>query len=288
MKTDFLRATACALAAMAALFCGSTAQAQEVHFASTADLNNVYARLAELESRLAAGNIATGGGCGCAAPACDDCCNDCCRAGWIAGGEVVFLRPFGGDGDWDGFDRYEDGFRFWLGYQRDDGLGVRLRYFDFDQTGDADDEEFIDIAAVDLEVYDSFQLSCNWDLVIGAGIRYLDYHDDEDEGDDDAITGVGPVITAELYRHVNDRLALYAIGRQSFIVGNGVSEGEEIEDTATSVSELQIGAQIHREWNGAYLFGRAGWEAQMYNDGHDDNEESVTLMGAVFSAGILR
>ena len=58
MKMDFLRAVAGALLAAAAFFCGSAAQAQDVHLASTAELNNVYARLAELESRLAAGNVA--------------------------------------------------------------------------------------------------------------------------------------------------------------------------------------------------------------------------------------
>ncbi|MDX1945404.1 MAG: hypothetical protein SFU86_08345 [Pirellulaceae bacterium] len=285
MKTEFLRAALCAVAALVAVCVSGGAQAQDIQLASTAEMHNVYARLAELESRLAASN----GGVGCTdgVKGCgDSCCdNDCCRSGWIAGGEVLFLKPFGGDDDWVNFDTFEDGFRFWIGYQRDDGLGIRARLFDFEQTAG---DDYIDITTFDLEIYDSFQLSCNWDLVLGGGIRYLDYHDDEDDGDNDAITGVGPVVTAELYRHVNDRLALYAIGRQSIVVGNGVAEGNDTEDMATSITELQLGAQVHREWNGAYLFGRAGWEAQTFNDVHDDAEESTTLMGAVFSAGILR
>lgn len=286
MKTDFLRAALCAVASLVALFFGSTAQAQDIQLASTAELNNVYARLAELESRLAAGNV--GVGCSDGVKGCgDSCCDDGCRAGWIAGGEVLWLKAFNSEGDFGDFN-FDEGFRFWAGYQRADGLGVRARFFDYEQIANNNDE--FDVTAFDLEVYDSFQLSCNWDLVIGAGIRYLDYFDNDDGGDvdsDNAITGVGPVITAELYRHVNDRLALYAIGRESIVVGNGLDEGTAEEDMTLSVTEIQLGAQMHRDWNGSYLFGRIGWEAQLYNDMHD-GDVSTSLMGLVLSAGILR
>jgi hypothetical protein len=281
MKTDFLRAVACAVVALAGSLLGGTAMAQDVQLASTSELNNLYARLAELESRVAAGNVAYSSGGDCAAAS--DCCeDDCCKAGFIGGGEVLWLKAFESDDDFGNFN-YEDAFRFWVGYQRADGLGVRFRYFDFDQDPVAGDE--FEVTHSDLEIYDTVQIGCHWDLVIGAGIRYMDLH--SDDGDDDEITGVGPVVTAELYRHISDRAALYAIGRQSIIVGNGLVNDADAEDLTGMVTEVQLGAQVHRDWNGALLFGRIGWEAQLYHEPEND-DESVTLMGGVLSAGIMR
>jgi hypothetical protein len=283
MKTDFLRALAGALLALAA-FTGSAA-AQDMHLASTTDMNNIYARLAELESRAAASNVAySGGNCGAVS---DGCCDDCCKAGFIAGAEAVWMKAFEGDGDFGDFN-YDDGFRFWIGYQRADGLGIRFRYFDFDQ--EADNGDLFETTHTDLEIYDTVQIGCNWDLVVGAGIRYLDVNF-SDVGDDvfESFTGPGPVVTAELYRHVSERAALYAIGRESILVGNFRDDGDLQEDSTLMVSEIQLGGQLHRELDsGALLFGRAGWEAQYYHDLSDDNETPISLIGVVFSAGIMR
>jgi len=282
MKTDFLRALAGAFVALALT---GSASAQDMHLASTTDMNNVYARLAELESRVAAGNVATSGGtCGAAS---DGCCDDCCKAGFIAGAEALWLKAFQGDGAFGDFN-YDDGFRFWIGYQRADGLGIRFRYFDFDQ--EADNGDVFETTHTDLEIYDTVQIGCNWDLVVGAGIRYLDVNFSV-VGDEvfESFTGPGPVVTAELYRHISDRAALYAIGRESILVGNFRDNGLLQEDSTLMVSEIQLGGQVHREMSsGALLFGRAGWEAQYYHDLSDDNETPISLLGVGFSAGIMR
>jgi len=293
MKTDFLRALAGALLALAALT--GSAVAQDMHLASTTDMNNIYARLAELESRVAAGNVATSGGtCGAAS---EGCCDDCCKAGFIAGAEALWLKAFQGDGAFGDFN-YDDGFRFWIGYQRADGLGIRFRYFDFDQ--EADNGDLFETTHTDLEIYDTVQIGCNWDLVVGAGIRYLDINFSTERAEIvpaapvppvilQSFTGTGPVVTAELYRHVSDRAALYVIGRESILVGNFRDDGDLQEDSTLMVSEIQLGGQLHREMSsGALLFGRAGWEAQYYHDLSDDNETPISLLGVAFSAGIMR
>jgi hypothetical protein len=288
MKTDFLRAfAACAVTALAAL-CG-TATAQDIQLASSSDVNNIYARLAELESRVAASNVAYNGGGG---PSCGDsigdCGDECCRgAGFVAGGEVLWLKAFNSDSDYGDFN-YEDAFRFWIGWQREDGLGVRLRVFDYDD--EADNGDTISVESIDAEIYDTVEIGCHWDLVIGGGIRYLEFEDDFGGTlftANNQFFGVGPVVTAELYRHISERAALYAIARQSILVGSGEEDFTNTDDTTTSVSELQLGAQVHRPWNSALLFGRIGWEAQAYHDIHD-SEEMTTLMGVGFSAGISR
>ena len=254
-------------------------QSNDVQYASTTnnELSELYARLANLEAR-AASNTAGGGGCGC-----NDCC--CGRSGFVAAGEVMWLKAYNSDNDFGDFN-FKDGYRFWIGYQGDSGLGARLRYFDYfnraPNTGD-----FVNIYALDAEIYDNVELGCYWDLLVGAGFRVLGYETNNNGGNtpDDALWGVGPVITAELYRHLGDRAALYAIGRQSIIVGSGF-EGDRQEDDTGSVTELQLGLQLHTYWGNSLVFGRVGWETQAYYDIHDD-ESLVTLMGAAFTGGVM-
>jgi Legionella pneumophila major outer membrane protein precursor len=292
MKTDFLRTLAGAVLALATLT--GSAMAQDIQLASTTDINNISARLAELESRVAAGNIGSAGGdCGAVDTGC---CDDCCKAGFIAGAEVLWLKAFEGDGNFGDFN-YDEGYRFWIGYQRADGLGIRFRYFSFDQ--EADNGDLFDVTHTDLEIYDMVQIGCNWDLLVGAGVRYLDINFATEEIQTvpaiaqlprlQSFTGPGPVVTAELYRHISDRAALYVIGRESILVGNFRDDGNLQEDSTLMVSELQLGGQLHRELaSGALLFGRAGWEAQYYHDLSDDNETPISLIGVGFSAGIMR
>jgi len=292
MKTDFLRTLAGAVLALASLT--GSAMAQDIQLASTTDMNNISARLAELESRVAAGNTYNGGG-----PIDGGCCDDCCKAGCIAGGEVLWLKAFEGDGSFGDFN-YDEAYRFWIGYQRADGLGIRFRYFNFDT--EADNGDLFETTHTDLEIYDMVQIGCNWDLLVGAGVRYLDINFATFEIQSvpavaqlpalQSFTGPGPVVTAELYRHISDRAALYVIGRESILVGNfrdGTQGGRLKEDSTLMVSELQLGGQLHRELaSGALLFARAGWEAQYYHDLSDDNETPISLIGVGFSAGIMR
>ena len=134
MKTNILRALGGALLALAS-FTGS-ALAQDVQLASATDMNNIYARLAELESRVAASNVAYWQWWVAAATAgCESDCDDCCdRSGCIVGAEVLLLRAYESDGDFNDVN-YDEAFRFWIGWQGAGGLGVRLRYFDYDETG---------------------------------------------------------------------------------------------------------------------------------------------------------
>jgi hypothetical protein len=285
MKTDFLRAFACAaLAALAGIW--NSATAQDIQLASTAEMNNVYARLAELESRVAASNVAMGGpSCGAVSDCGDGGC--CDRGGLILGGDLLFLRPYESEGNLTDFD-YEPAFRAWIGWQGAGGLGARMRYFDYEDDSDLGDT--LDIAAFDIELYDTVQIGCNWDLNFGGGIRYLDFQMEDDVvlGVDE-ITGVGPVVSAELIRHIGDRFGAYAIVRESIIVGDGYENGIDTSDTTCSVSEIQLGLQAHRETcRGGVIFARFGWEAQYYHDVGHEPESSVSLMGSSFSLGLMR
>src|SRR5207248_11308055 len=76
--------------------------------------------------------ILGGLGCGCG-DRCGfptgGCCSDCCRRGFFGGGDLVFLKAFQSEGQATDFN-YRTGFRSWAGWQREDGLGARITYFD--------------------------------------------------------------------------------------------------------------------------------------------------------------
>jgi hypothetical protein len=285
MTMNLLRA--CLAGAAVALFAPlGWASAQDIQYASHAELNDLYSRLAELESRVAATNVS-----GCGHEGHHDSCwqDECCGCpGIVAGAEILFLKAYHGDGDFGDFN-FDDGYRFWVGYQAAGGLGVRFRYFDFEN--EADNGDIVDITHADFEIFDAVQLGCNWDLIVAGGVRYVDtYHNDGegDAADDVRLFGPGPTISAELVRHVTHRAALYGIFRESIIVGDLWEDDVEFEDSTMAITEIQLGGQLNYEWRGALLFGRAGWEAQYYHDLADDNETPLALMGAVFGAGIMR
>lgn len=286
MKTDFLRALLMAVAA-ALIAPFSVASAQDIKLASHAEMNDVYARLADLESRLAAVNTGVGcaDACGGGSDCCDSCCDDCCHAGFIGGAEVMWLKAFGTQGAFTDFN-YRDAYRFWVGWQRADGLGVRARYFDYFQTATTTGD-IVDFEAYDIEVFDTIELGCHWTLVAGAGIRYLEY-DTNGTGPVDAFFGAGPLATIELYRAINDSWQLYGISRFS-ILADGGNNAVGRQDIATSTTELQIGAQYDRILaSGALGFARIGWEGQWYDDISDGGDASVSLQGVALSVGIMR
>lgn len=209
------------------------------------------------------------------APGSDNCgCNI-----WTFGGELLFLKGYQSGGAFTNLN-FDAGFRFWAAWQRPDGLGVRARYFDYNQTNGADN---LDVNQFDLEVIDSFQLGCNWTLIVGGGIRYMNLN----TSIGDNFSGLGPVLSAELYRTINANTQLYAISRYSILV-NGGANGGGAQDTTISTLEMQLGIQRTRELDsGALAFGRIGWEAQQYDDASAGGTQSIAVMGVAFSAGII-
>jgi hypothetical protein len=284
MTTNFLRALAMAGAGLliAPLATLSAQGTPDIQYASHTELSDIYTRLENLESHISTSNVTYNGGP--AASSCTACCNDCCsRAGVIGGAELLWLKPYHAEADFGDFD-YQIGYRFWAGWQLAGGLGAQIRIFDYFQRGQTDPLQRFDVTAVDLEIYDAIQPASNWDLIIGGGIRYLDYLNVNNDLEFGAITGVGPVITAQLVRHLGDRSAIYGIVRDSIIFGDDTG----FQDICTNIFELQLGAQYQRDWNGALVFARLGWEAQYYTDNTEDDSEGVALAGGVIGLGLMR
>jgi hypothetical protein len=240
---------------------------------------------------------------------CDDCgdrcgfpiggaCADCCRRGWIGGAELVALKAYQSEGQLTD-QNYRTGIRGWIGFQREDGLGLRLTGFDYFQRGGTSTttgpRSVVDTNYLDLEVIDSINI-CNWNLLVGGGIRYDDTRIFSPISTgiggfaDSRFTGAGPVVSAQLTRAINENWSVFGGIRSSILAGSNPSPGPaRLDDTLVSIQELQIGGQFN--WarsRGGIAFLRTGWEAQWYSGFADGDSEDLTLMGAFMTVGLMR
>jgi len=184
------------------------------------------------------------------------CFNTC--SGFVAGADMVVLRPFVGDPREIGLDilgaegtlgfgenDYDISPRLWLGYVSQSGLGVRARWWKFDhdldaETGEATIEDVLlstrgalDMYLVDVEVTQQMQFGL-WQANAGGGLRvagtsrYLGVNlfDPEDEASFDLtlanwFDGIGPTLFTEFRRPIGScGLALVATGRGSVLFGS--------------------------------------------------------------------
>jgi hypothetical protein len=247
-----------------------------------------------------------GAGCGCGDNKCDGGCGDrcgfpsggagaeCCRRGWFGGAELVFLKPFQSEVTNNNDFNYRPGFRGWFGIQREDGLGVRLSAFDYFQRSGvaattAPARQVLDINNLDAEVVDSFNI-CNWNVMVGGGVRYLSFREDWHTGGL-AFHGVGPVVSAQITRAVNENWSLYGITRESMVFGRTIAHAANDidEDVSAFIAEIQLGLQYNRPLaNGGIGFARLGWEAQHYSGIDDHDTQDLSLVGGVMSIGLMR
>ncbi|MBC7854052.1 MAG: hypothetical protein IAF94_11495 [Pirellulaceae bacterium] len=225
-------------------------------------------------------------------------CADCCRRGWIAGAELVFLKPFQSEGQLTDMN-HRSGFRGWIGFQREDGLGLRLTGFDYFQRGGtaagAGPRSVVDTSYIDVEAIDSFNV-CNWNLLVGGGIRYDDSRIESPLSSgiggnvNSRFTGAGPVVSVQLTRAVNENISLFGGLRSSILAGSNPTVGAgRADDTLLSMQEIQVGGQFNRALGrGGIGFIRSGVEGQWYSGFADGDSEDLTLLGGFISVGIMR
>jgi hypothetical protein len=286
---------------------------------NTARLETLEADLAALRSSIANGG--EGGG---------SCCNpdiDACRivstrcAGWIGGIEVYAARPHSSMGirgalNTDLHFDYEATPRIWVGYQGTNGLGLRMRYWEFDQieSGSAinggTDSIAYDTFVIDLEAIDTMQINTDWTVTLAAGFRFVDFTETRAaldaagapitthsfDGD-----SFGATIGAEVRRPLWNCLVGYASARGSVLFGDqseftgptGTTLVDFETDNVYSITELALGLDWTRQTSrGAEFFVRAGYEVQFWDNftGEPgfDGGESIGFEGFVLGAGIRR
>jgi hypothetical protein len=260
-------------------------------------------------------------GCGCGT-CCDSCCNSCCQTGGTCGGfepcchcpglwvsaELMWFRYHRADGVRVGvnpgeqaeFD-FEITPRFTVGWVGEDGLGARVRYWEFDHNANADpalepgSQVQVDTYTLDFEVFDTFCLNRNWDLELSAGIRYCDFLEqmidaDAAEGRFNSFTGFGVVAAAELRRLVGTNGAVFMRARSAILMDdkdifndNGAGQQVRLTDTTVGMTELAFGYDyISPLCDGSYTFVRiqAEWQ-NWYNfsSGFEDTANTEDFAG---------
>lgn len=291
MKVTFYGALIAVALALAAPLGMRAVHAQDVQFSSFAEMSSVVAeqnaRIEQLEAHLASLSRTTtsgivGDGCGCnGGSSCGACgCNDCCDQSMVYGGlEIVALKVFQSEGNY-GNNDYQPGARIWLGAQRADGLGIRVRYFNYDQEIGGDN---VLIENFDIELTDAWRLG-NWDGILSGGFRYGEFIDDFGSVETYA---AGITVGFQANRWVNDRFAIFAAVQESLLYGNDV--GNDVDDVVFSITEIQLGVQANRCLNnGSTMFVRTGVEGQFYAQASDNDSEGLGLFGFFATVGVMR
>ncbi len=283
------------------------------------------------------------GCCGCCNQGCG-CCESCCTAattgtcgclepcyhcpGVWAMGELLILKYHRADGARVGTagkhenapSDFDLAPRLSLGWVGCDGLGVRVRWFDFEDSAQAEKEKnshlTVDTYTIDVEVFDTFCLNRNWDLEIAAGIRYNEFEEtmiDDDETRFNHFNGFGIVASAELRRLVGCNGAIFVRTRGAILADDkDVFNNEQgnvwadqcvtLKDVIVGQIELAFGYDyIVPQCDGSYYFARvqAEWQnwynySSSFVDTNDNANErfggpsDVGFAGFGFALGVAR
>ncbi len=177
---------------------------------------------------------------------------------------------------------YETGIRYVLGYVSDSGLGVRGRYWSFDNNSDfsppyAPSVFGIHVQAADTEVTMSHRMR-HWDLDVSGGLQYgkLEYSNPSLSlyGPGTVkFEGVGPTASCNVRRSLGKSgFSLFGNVRGSLMIGDietaslllNIPAGS-IEDEVMTVVENQLGVAWNYQLpNQMLLEVRTAWETQYW------------------------
>jgi hypothetical protein len=221
-----------------------------------------------MQADVAVDDVADDCGKGC----CDVCCD---QSSFIFGAEVTFFKFHEANGVNDAdfndasFDR-DANLRLTAGYVGCDGLGARVRYWEYDESAlsVANNPIFVDTYTLDFEVFQQIELgSCTCVEVFG-GLRYNEFDFFRDDGaiadDQHAFDGLGGIIGLEVHRDLCNGLGLYARLREVIMAddANFFGAGGEENDTIRPVTEIALGVS-YTSCNWSL---RAGYEWQVWGN----------------------
>lgn len=224
-----------------------------------------------------------------------DCC--CCdQAGWIFGAEATFMKYHRADGvRWNAspfgeteFD-YEVSPRLTAGYINCDGLGARVRYWEYDQTaGDGFSFVSVDTYTIDFEVFQQVELDCCGctSVEFSAGLRYtafdeVIYSDFLGVGSANSFDGLGAVVGTEVNRSFGyvDGYARfrYSITMDDKVTFDDIDGRVWMNDSVVAMSEIALGISKSYCLNsGATLTANVGVEWQQWQNFSSNFDTQVT------------
>lgn len=177
---------------------------------------------------------------------------------------------------------YSTGLRYTVGYVNESGLGVRGRYWNFDNNANFVPPFAPSTLGIRLDVADAEvtfgQRLCNWDLEVSGGVRYgkLQYSNGSEslyKVGSLTFEGVGPTASLSGRRILGaSGLSLFGNVRGSMLMGH-VNNGSmltympagSIENEIMTIAENQLGVAWTRNLNNTWQFEvRGAWETQFW------------------------
>jgi hypothetical protein len=163
-----------------------------------------------------------------------------------------------------------------------DGLGARVRYWEYDHTtpafeGGASGLQ-VDTYTLDFELFETFALNENWFLEIAGGVRYNEFEEIMvDDGDIriNQFNGLGGIVGGELRRMVGARSAVFGRARLALLVddkrvfNNDTAPVQNVvlNDVTVGMTEVAIGYDFIVPMNfGSLAFLRAQAEWQNWSN----------------------
>ena len=227
------------------------------------------------------------------------------KGDWLGGdlmvnADVLYLRPYSSLGLVT-TTKYNAAPRLTASYTRPDGLGGRVRLFNYSANNLGAIQGY-DIFTVDAEVTNQFQLG-NWSGIVSGGTRFanaeeritaLSFLGGPTVGPASlSMNGWGPIVGVELYCPLRNNLSLYGTARYSMLFGRTFATGGMLvggsAPQTSNVAELQLGVQYVRDGLGSTQFiARAGYEGQYWRSTNVGGLNDLGLSGGVFSFGFLR
>lgn len=217
-------------------------------------------------------------------------CHECCEpsAGLVGSVEATFFRYHRADGTRFGTDADEDvefdldySPRTTLGYAGSDGLGVRFRWWHYEERGEPLDDDDgtirVDTYTLDWEVFDTIQVNCNWTVEISGGLRFSEFEEllrESDEGDsrENDFDGFGGVVGLEVTRCIAENIFLFARLRGAILMDDKLVRNRDggmlfhhsvLLDSTQGMLELALGFECSEQLaGGATLFARFQGEWQ--------------------------
>jgi hypothetical protein len=183
-----------------------------------------------------------------------DCCEVCCDTGsFFFGAEATFFKYHDAngveDGDLGGDDTEFDNdanLRLTAGYVGCDGLGARVRYWDYDEVAVAagNDAIFVDTYTLDFEVFQTLDVGSCTCVEVSGGVRYNDFFFIREDGAADvtAFDGLGGIIGIKAHRDICGGFGVCAGLREVILADDMFQNGLDDEtDVIRNVTEIALG-----------------------------------------------
>ena len=221
------------------------------------------------------------------------------------GAEAVFLSPHSttglGPAGIAAFPSvgYFESWRGWIGFSNENGVGLRGRFWEFDQLVDNNQNAFtygLDTYIADLEATMSRRFG-NWDVQLSGGIRYVDFHEDRTFVSSSFVDSelIGVVLGGEVKRPLANGVRGFGVVRMASVYGDLTGEVPNgfvvvLDNVHSMMWEAQLGMEFSRQTRLGDVSLRSGVEIQHWDDitykqisGTTSTNESIGLLG--FFAG---